>query len=116
MDTTPVLTVETGSRMEPVIDPPFVDRVADKVRTLAAVKPALCVLWRTSEDRRAGGKRHRLVPFVSTGGAAIVKGSEASTDHQLLCFTTHGYALRTVRSTAIIISGGITHLTKPVLR
>jgi hypothetical protein len=33
MDTTPVLTVSD--------DPPFVDRVADKVRTLAAVKPAL---------------------------------------------------------------------------
>jgi hypothetical protein len=33
MQTTPVLTVAD--------DPPFVDRVADKVRTLAAVKPAL---------------------------------------------------------------------------
>jgi hypothetical protein len=33
MNTTPVLTVSD--------DPPFVDRVAEKVRTLAAVKPAL---------------------------------------------------------------------------
>ena len=43
MNTTPVLTVAH--------DPPFVDRVAEKVRTLGAVKPALVRLFEWQLDR-----------------------------------------------------------------
>jgi len=44
MNTTPVLTV--------VDDSPVIDRIADKVRTLAAVKPALVRLleWQIDEE------------------------------------------------------------------
>jgi hypothetical protein len=43
MDTMPVLTVAD--------DPPFVDRVADKVRALATVKPALVRLFEWQIDQ-----------------------------------------------------------------
>jgi len=56
MNTTPVLTASD--------DPPFVDRIAEKVRTLAAVKPALVRLleWQIdavlSQRRLADEREH----------------------------------------------------------
>jgi hypothetical protein len=41
MNTTPVSPVTTCPTLDELTDPPFVDLVADKVRTLAAVGPAL---------------------------------------------------------------------------
>ena len=55
METTPTLTTD---------DPPFVDRVADKVRTLAAVKPALVrwLEWQIDEGlERVAGQREPVV-------------------------------------------------------
>ena len=68
MDTTPVLTVKNGLRSsytEQRDDPPFVDRISEKVRTLAAVKPALVRLleWHIDEElerTEKGGRRDDL--------------------------------------------------------
>lgn len=50
MDTTPVLTEVVPSDLTEAF--PFVDRVADKVLTLAAVKPALVRLleWQIDQE------------------------------------------------------------------
>ena len=58
MDTTPVLTVTSGGTQP---EPPeaFVDRVAEKMRTLAAVKPAIVRLleWQIDQDSNLSESR-----------------------------------------------------------
>jgi hypothetical protein len=62
MDTTPVLTVAPRSgKFAKTDDSPFVDRVADKVRTLAAVKPALVRLleWQIDQELERSQQQER---------------------------------------------------------
>ena len=58
---TPVFTVAemSLSGLRTVNDPPFVERIADKVRTLAAVKPALVRLleWQIDQELELIGEQ-----------------------------------------------------------
>lgn len=56
-------------------DPPFVDRIAEKVRTLATVKPALVRLleWQVDEALESTGESQKDAAQMSAGCRAATR-------------------------------------------
>ena len=61
MNTTPVSPVTTCPILDKLTDPRFVDRIADKVRALAAVKPPLVRVleWQIDQELERAKKGGR---------------------------------------------------------